>query len=191
MHHEDPAGVEAFLAGVDSLIGARVAVLVVVLCTNRPTRSTRPSCPAPPPRSPSTGPTTSSATRSCATPCTASISRRRGLDRSTGPQRVPAHRPRHDRERRHHPEPARHLLGRRPSRTTGILPRTAPDAPGPPWTTTERPVPNSRATYERPKSTVDRREARFSRSTGCAGARSRQAQRLKVCCSTIELAARG
>jgi AAA+ superfamily predicted ATPase len=34
MHHEDRAGVDAFLAGVDSLAGARVPVLVV-LCTNR------------------------------------------------------------------------------------------------------------------------------------------------------------
>ena len=34
MHHEDRAGVDAFLAGVDSLAGANVPVLVV-LCTNR------------------------------------------------------------------------------------------------------------------------------------------------------------
>ncbi|PWU46302.1 AAA family ATPase [Micromonospora sp. S4605] len=34
MHHEDRAGVDAFLAGVDSLAGAQVPVLVV-LCTNR------------------------------------------------------------------------------------------------------------------------------------------------------------
>jgi AAA+ superfamily predicted ATPase len=34
MHHEDRAGVDAFLAGVDSLAGAKVPVLVV-LCTNR------------------------------------------------------------------------------------------------------------------------------------------------------------
>ncbi|WP_208761462.1 AAA family ATPase [Microbispora hainanensis] len=34
MHHEDRAGVDAFLAGVDSLAGARLPVLVV-LCTNR------------------------------------------------------------------------------------------------------------------------------------------------------------
>lgn len=34
MHHEDRAGVDALLAGVDSLAGARVPVLVV-LCTNR------------------------------------------------------------------------------------------------------------------------------------------------------------
>jgi SpoVK/Ycf46/Vps4 family AAA+-type ATPase len=34
MHHEDRAGVDAFLAGVDGLAGARVPVLVV-LCTNR------------------------------------------------------------------------------------------------------------------------------------------------------------
>ncbi len=34
MHHEDRAGVDAFLAGVDSLAGAYVPVLVV-LCTNR------------------------------------------------------------------------------------------------------------------------------------------------------------
>lgn len=34
MHHEDRAGVDAFLAGVDSLAGAEVPVLVV-LCTNR------------------------------------------------------------------------------------------------------------------------------------------------------------
>lgn len=34
MHHEDRAGVDAFLAGVDGLVGARVPVLVV-LCTNR------------------------------------------------------------------------------------------------------------------------------------------------------------
>ncbi|GLZ60949.1 AAA family ATPase [Micromonospora sp. NBRC 107095] len=34
MHHEDRAGVDAFLAGVDSLAGAGVPVLVV-LCTNR------------------------------------------------------------------------------------------------------------------------------------------------------------
>lgn len=34
MHHEDRAGVDAFLAGVDSLAGARVPVLVV-LSTNR------------------------------------------------------------------------------------------------------------------------------------------------------------
>lgn len=34
MHHEDRAGVDAFLAGVDSLAGAHVPVLVV-LCTNR------------------------------------------------------------------------------------------------------------------------------------------------------------
>ncbi|MEU0860826.1 AAA family ATPase [Streptomyces griseofuscus] len=34
MHHEDRAGVDAFLAGIDSLAGAKVPVLVV-LCTNR------------------------------------------------------------------------------------------------------------------------------------------------------------
>ncbi|MFE2347661.1 AAA family ATPase [Kitasatospora cineracea] len=34
MHHEDRAGVDAFLAGIDSLTGARVPV-IVVLCTNR------------------------------------------------------------------------------------------------------------------------------------------------------------
>jgi AAA+ superfamily predicted ATPase len=34
MHHEDRAGVDAFLAGVDGLAGAQVPVLVV-LCTNR------------------------------------------------------------------------------------------------------------------------------------------------------------
>jgi SpoVK/Ycf46/Vps4 family AAA+-type ATPase len=34
MHHEDRAGVDAFLAGVDGLAGAAVPVLVV-LCTNR------------------------------------------------------------------------------------------------------------------------------------------------------------
>jgi AAA+ superfamily predicted ATPase len=34
MHHEDRAGVDAFLAGIDSLAGTRVPVLVV-LCTNR------------------------------------------------------------------------------------------------------------------------------------------------------------
>ncbi len=34
MHHEDRAGVDAFLAGIDSLAGAQVPV-VVVLCTNR------------------------------------------------------------------------------------------------------------------------------------------------------------
>jgi AAA+ superfamily predicted ATPase len=34
MHHEDRAGVDAFLAGVDSFAGAQVPVLVV-LCTNR------------------------------------------------------------------------------------------------------------------------------------------------------------
>lgn len=34
MHHEDRAGVDALLAGVDGLAGARVPVLVV-LCTNR------------------------------------------------------------------------------------------------------------------------------------------------------------
>lgn len=34
MHHEDRAGVDALLAGVDSLAGAQVPVLVV-LCTNR------------------------------------------------------------------------------------------------------------------------------------------------------------
>jgi AAA+ superfamily predicted ATPase len=34
MHHEDRAGVDAFLAGVDSLAGAHLPVLVV-LCTNR------------------------------------------------------------------------------------------------------------------------------------------------------------
>jgi AAA+ superfamily predicted ATPase len=34
MHHEDRAGVDAFLAGVDSLAGANMPVLVV-LCTNR------------------------------------------------------------------------------------------------------------------------------------------------------------
>ncbi|HJD84769.1 ATP-binding protein [Kitasatospora aureofaciens] len=34
MHHEDRAGVDAFLAGIDSLAGARVPV-IVVLCTNR------------------------------------------------------------------------------------------------------------------------------------------------------------
>lgn len=34
MHHEDRAGVDAFLAGVDSLAGANLPVLVV-LCTNR------------------------------------------------------------------------------------------------------------------------------------------------------------
>lgn len=34
MHHEDRAGVDALLAGVDDLAGARVPVLVV-LCTNR------------------------------------------------------------------------------------------------------------------------------------------------------------
>ena len=35
MHHEDRAGVDALLAGVDSLAGEQVPVLVV-LCTNRP-----------------------------------------------------------------------------------------------------------------------------------------------------------
>ncbi|MFF3277316.1 AAA family ATPase [Streptomyces chrestomyceticus] len=34
MHHEDRAGVDAFLAGIDSLAGAQIPVLVV-LCTNR------------------------------------------------------------------------------------------------------------------------------------------------------------
>ncbi|GAA4300083.1 AAA family ATPase [Actinomadura luteofluorescens] len=34
MHHEDRAGVDAFLAGIDGLAGARLPV-VVVLCTNR------------------------------------------------------------------------------------------------------------------------------------------------------------
>ncbi|MGW7431368.1 AAA family ATPase [Streptomyces sp. NPDC054861] len=34
MHHEDRAGVDAFLAGIDSLVGNRVPV-IVVLCTNR------------------------------------------------------------------------------------------------------------------------------------------------------------
>lgn len=34
MHHEDRAGVDAFLAGIDGLAGAQVPVLVV-LCTNR------------------------------------------------------------------------------------------------------------------------------------------------------------
>jgi AAA+ superfamily predicted ATPase len=34
MHHEDRAGVDAFLAGVDGLAGAAVPVLVL-LCTNR------------------------------------------------------------------------------------------------------------------------------------------------------------
>ncbi len=34
MHHEDRAGVDAFLAGIDSLVGARLPV-IVVLCTNR------------------------------------------------------------------------------------------------------------------------------------------------------------
>ncbi|MER6018865.1 MULTISPECIES: AAA family ATPase [Streptomyces griseus group] len=34
MHHEDRAGVDAFLAGIDSLAGNRVPV-IVVLCTNR------------------------------------------------------------------------------------------------------------------------------------------------------------
>lgn len=34
MHHEDRAGVDAFLAGIDSLAGAQVPVLVV-MCTNR------------------------------------------------------------------------------------------------------------------------------------------------------------
>ncbi|CAL9563317.1 AAA family ATPase [Streptomyces sp. NPDC101145] len=34
MHHEDRAGVDAFLAGIDSLAGARLPI-VVVLCTNR------------------------------------------------------------------------------------------------------------------------------------------------------------
>lgn len=34
MHHEDRAGVDAFLAGVDSLVGTKIPV-IVVLCTNR------------------------------------------------------------------------------------------------------------------------------------------------------------
>ncbi|MER5494973.1 AAA family ATPase [Streptomyces anulatus] len=34
MHHEDRAGVDAFLAGIDSLVGTKVPV-IVVLCTNR------------------------------------------------------------------------------------------------------------------------------------------------------------
>ena len=34
MHHEDRAGVDALLAGVDSLAGEHVPVLVV-MCTNR------------------------------------------------------------------------------------------------------------------------------------------------------------
>ncbi|WP_026454397.1 AAA family ATPase [Saccharomonospora iraqiensis] len=34
MHHEDRAGVDAFLAGIDSLTGSRLPV-IVVLCTNR------------------------------------------------------------------------------------------------------------------------------------------------------------
>ncbi|MFD3456987.1 AAA family ATPase [Streptomyces sp. NPDC058691] len=34
MHHEDRAGVDAFLAGIDSLAGAQIPV-IVVLCTNR------------------------------------------------------------------------------------------------------------------------------------------------------------
>lgn len=34
MHHEDRAGVDAFLAGVDSLVGTNLPVLIV-LCTNR------------------------------------------------------------------------------------------------------------------------------------------------------------
>lgn len=34
MHHEDRAGVDAFLAGIDSLAGAKLPV-IVVLCTNR------------------------------------------------------------------------------------------------------------------------------------------------------------
>ncbi|WP_034266571.1 AAA family ATPase [Actinospica robiniae] len=34
MHHEDRAGVDAFLAGIDGLAGAKVPVLVV-MCTNR------------------------------------------------------------------------------------------------------------------------------------------------------------
>lgn len=34
MHHEDRAGVDAFLAGIDGLAGAQVPV-IVVLCTNR------------------------------------------------------------------------------------------------------------------------------------------------------------
>lgn len=35
MHHEDRAGVDAFLAGIDSLAGTSLPILVV-LCTNRP-----------------------------------------------------------------------------------------------------------------------------------------------------------
>lgn len=34
MHHEDRAGVDAFLAGIDSLVGTQIPV-IVVLCTNR------------------------------------------------------------------------------------------------------------------------------------------------------------
>jgi hypothetical protein len=34
MHHEDRAGVDAFLAGIDSLASAKIPV-IVVLCTNR------------------------------------------------------------------------------------------------------------------------------------------------------------
>jgi AAA+ superfamily predicted ATPase len=34
MHHEDRAGVDAFLAGIDSLVGTKIPV-IVVLCTNR------------------------------------------------------------------------------------------------------------------------------------------------------------
>ena len=45
MHHEDRAGVDALLAGVDTLAGEAVPVLVV-LCTNRE-RAPRPGGPAP------------------------------------------------------------------------------------------------------------------------------------------------
>jgi len=73
MHHEDRAGVDAFLAGVDSLAGAQLRSWSCCAPTGS-ARSTRPSCAAPPRRSPSTGPPTSSAMTFCATPCTASTS---------------------------------------------------------------------------------------------------------------------
>jgi SpoVK/Ycf46/Vps4 family AAA+-type ATPase len=67
MHHEDRAGVDALLAGVDSLAGEAVPVLVI-MCTNRKRPWTRRSCAAPRRSSTSAGLTKPSGTPSWPTP---------------------------------------------------------------------------------------------------------------------------
>lgn len=90
MHHEDRAGVDAFIAGIDGLAGANLPI-VVVLCTNRLNALDPPFGAVRPPRSSSAGPTAISVGRSSPTRWPTSRSTRpRSTSSSTTPARARA-----------------------------------------------------------------------------------------------------